>query len=92
MSVKTSVYEDDSTQVFWQDEQKVTVPQGAASVHLAEKALPQVKRWTLNDPKLYRIETVLFTEDGKEVDRFETHTGFRTVKVTPEGFYLNGKK
>lgn len=92
MSVKTCVYEDDSTQVFWQDEQKVTVPQGAASVHLAEKALPQVKRWTLNDPKLYRIETVLSTEDGKEVDRFETHTGFRTIKVTPEGFYLNGEK
>ena len=92
MSVRTCMYEENSTQVFWQDEQKVTMPAGMASVHLTKQVLPKVKRWNLDDPQLYRIETVLFTEDGKEVDRFETHTGFRSVKVTPEGFYLNGEK
>ena len=92
MSVRTCMYEDNNTQVFWQNEQKVTMPAGMASVHLTKQVLPKLKRWNLDDPKLYRIETALFTEDGKEVDRFETHTGFRSVKVTPEGFYLNGEK
>jgi beta-galactosidase len=49
------------------------------------------KLWSTDAPYLYRLVTVL-TVDGREVDRYETPFGIRTVQFDPDrGFLLNGK-
>lgn len=101
--VKTTIFEEgaDGTEKeafseeekpVWQDEQQVHVPEGKNTIYLETRILPQVKRWTLESPEMYRVETLLCKEDGTVVDRFVAHTGFRTVTVTADGFYLNGEK
>lgn len=54
--------------------------------------LKNIKLWSVEDPYLYRIVSVV-KENGKEVDRLETDFGFRTVnwKTATNQFYLNGK-
>lgn len=47
--------------------------------------------WDIDTPHLYSVETRLLA-DGEEIDRYMTHTGFRTFKLDPnEGLLLNGK-
>ena len=48
--------------------------------------------WTPETPTLYTAETVV-SKDGKELDKYSTRFGIRTVEVRDgEGFFLNGEK
>lgn len=48
--------------------------------------------WDCENPNLYTVRTVL-KADGKEIDRYDTRIGFRTIEFTAnDGFYLNGKR
>ena len=48
--------------------------------------------WSPESPTLYTAVTTISVGD-KEVDRYETRFGFRTVEVVAErGFYLNGER
>lgn len=48
--------------------------------------------WNVGDPKLYTAETIV-SMDGKELDRYVTRFGIRSVEVRDgEGFFLNGEK
>ncbi len=48
------------------------------------------KRWSLEQPNLYRLVTEL-VKDCKIIDTVETTFGFRTICFDPdEGFFLNG--
>ena len=47
--------------------------------------------WSLDEPKLYTLETVLLREDS-EIDRREVRIGFREAVFRADGFYLNGQK
>lgn len=91
LTVQTTLYEEENSQPVWTDEQQVQILSGKSSVHLAERTLSQIKRWTLDKPEMYRVETVLYDGEKQIVDRFTAHTGFRTVRVTADGFYLNGE-
>jgi len=45
--------------------------------------------WTLKQPSLYRVRTVL-RDGAKELDRTEVQTGFRTIRFDADrGFFLN---
>lgn len=47
--------------------------------------------WDLDDPQLYTLETVLFS-NGKRMDQQRCRIGFRTIAFLPDsGFGLNGK-
>jgi beta-galactosidase len=50
----------------------------------------QVRLWNLEDPYLYRLETVVRL-GGKNIDLNSQRFGFRTIDVKPNGFFLNGK-
>src|SRR5689334_15315185 len=53
--------------------------------------VPRPKLWSDEHPYLYRVISVL-TQNGKEVDRYETPLGIRTFRFDVEkGFFLNGK-
>jgi beta-galactosidase len=68
---------------------RVDAMRGAsASLALAVRS-PQL--WTLDKPALYRVRAVLRDANG-ELDRAETHTGFRTIRFDADrGFFLNGQ-
>lgn len=47
--------------------------------------------WSLNNPNLYTLKTTVL-QNGKEIDRATTKTGFRTFTFDPNrGFALNGE-
>ena len=51
-----------------------------------------VKRWTLDNPYLYKAVSKLYA-NGKLVDEYTTTFGIRTIEIRPnDGFYLNGEK
>ena len=53
----------------------------------------EVSEWSIDDPALYDIVTVLYEKSSDEVISAERIvTGFRTVSWKEDGFYLNGKK
>ncbi|KKX48059.1 hypothetical protein [Sphingobacterium sp. IITKGP-BTPF85] len=49
------------------------------------------KLWSLEQANRYKLKTVVL-HHGKEIDRSEVKTGFRTLAFDPDqGFALNGK-
>lgn len=48
-------------------------------------------RWSVDNPALYTARTTLSVE-GREVDRYDTRFGIRSIEYIPnKGFYLNGE-
>lgn len=50
-----------------------------------------VNLWDINNPSLYEMKTELMYR-GETIDKKCTIFGFRKMKFTENGFYLNGKK
>lgn len=48
--------------------------------------------WTLENPALYMLNTILFDENDCEIDRTQVRFGFRDIRFDSTGFYLNDKK
>jgi len=54
-------------------------------------AIAQPRLWSPEQPALYKLVSKLYVQ-GRQVDRFETPFGIRTVRFTADqGFFLNGK-
>ena len=52
-------------------------------------AVPSPKLWSLEQPTLYSVHTVVM-RDGAAVDETTTHCGFRTIRFDADkGFFLN---
>lgn len=48
--------------------------------------------WSPETPSLYTAKTVIFDDNGNEVDNYDTRFGVRSIEIIPErGFFLNGK-
>jgi beta-galactosidase len=52
--------------------------------------VPQAKLWTLEDPYLYRVVPSV-SVNGRVVDSYSLRMGIRTIAVTKDGLFLNGK-
>jgi beta-galactosidase len=46
--------------------------------------------WSPETPNLYKVFTEVI-ENGSTIDTYETTFGVRTIEITNDGFYLNGK-
>ena len=55
------------------------------------KGLKGIGLWSLKQPKLYQLSCVLL-KDGQEIDRYALRMGFRDIRFTAEGFFLNGER
>jgi beta-galactosidase len=55
-----------------------------------ELTIPEPHLWDLDNPHLYTLEAHLSSKDGE--DSKTLRIGFRSVRFTPNGFFLNGKK
>ena len=71
----------------------------AIKVHLPRSGEIQVQQqikvadphlWSLEDPYLHKIVSII-RKDGRELDRYVTRFGIRTVEARPEGLFINGK-
>lgn len=62
---------------------------GAKVRYSAEVSSP--KLWSIESPNLYTVKTVLVSGGG-EIDEYYTRIGFRTVEITKDGLFLNGKR
>jgi beta-galactosidase len=68
-----------------------TVKSDSISVFGQFFKIPQPKLWSLENPRLYRIESKIHA-NGKTVDATVTSFGIRTFEFTiDKGFFLNGK-
>lgn len=60
-----------------------------ASIRL--NALPDIQLWSLESPKLYSLDCKLF-KGTEEIDHQEVRVGFRDIRLTADGCYLNGER
>ena len=63
---------------------------GENQVKLDRIAVPGVQAWSMENPALYMVETVLL-RDGMAADDWIDRIGFRTVEVKGKQVLLNGK-
>lgn len=56
------------------------------------ETVENAKKWSVDDPRLYTLKLTLFSAGGESLDEKSVRFGFRTVRFTGNGFYLNGQK
>ena len=67
----------------------VLVPYGDAVV-CRNLSLKGARLWSLSDPYLYTLHTLVYDADGTLMDDYPTRIGLRSIKFDPnEGFFLN---
>lgn len=54
--------------------------------------VPEVRRWNLDDPFLYRSEVTLLASDGHVLDTLTDSFGVRTIEIRDRHLYLNGER
>lgn len=67
-----------------------TVSESGSFQDVTLQNLASIQLWDIASPKLYQVRVTLL-EGDTSVDTYETRTGFREAKFSPEGFFLNGK-
>lgn len=90
LTVKTTIYNKVKEQV---GEKTTTLKAGSNLEKIDQNMLVENPAlWSPESPSLYTAVTTV-SVGNKEVDRYETRFGFRTVEVVAErGFYLNGER
>ncbi|HEX8774113.1 MAG TPA: beta-galactosidase GalB [Pyrinomonadaceae bacterium] len=70
---------------------RLRVNAGASATTMMSMRVNKPRLWNLEQPHLYAAVTSV-EQDGKQVDRYETVFGIRTIRFDPErGFFLNGE-
>lgn len=59
-------------------------------INIKEK-VEEIHLWSIDHPNLYHIEVQLIKEE-RIIDRHNIRFGFREIRFTNKGFYLNGQK
>ena len=90
VDLTTLIWDEDTRQLARVTEKGVAARGQRAEVTQTLK-VPRPKLWSDERPYLYRVISIL-TQNGKEVDQYETPLGIRTFRFDVEkGFFLNGK-
>ncbi len=87
----TTVVRDAGGNQVASTETGLAVPAGETVELHQELTVPNPARWSLEDPVLYTVETIV-ARGGNAVDRTETPFGIRTLRFDGEGFALNGER
>lgn len=68
-----------------------TIPGGSQITIGKSITVKRPALWDLESPSLYLLRTEVL-QDGKQIDRYDTPFGIRTIRFDPNaGFFLNGK-
>lgn len=77
--------------LFQSTEQEFKLPVNGQAVAKQSIALPNARLWSLEDPYLYKVVSVI-KSGGKVIDSVKNRFGVRTIHIDPaKGFFLNGK-
>jgi len=64
---------------------------GELYTHRQQIDVPKPLLWHFNEPNIYKLLTRVMV-NGQERDRYETPFGIREIRMTRDGFFLNGKR
>ena len=71
---------------------KITVPAETEKEVTLSPSVASPELWTLDNPKLYKLKTVVRAEDGELIDEYHTTFGYRSISWDRNGgFKLNGE-
>jgi beta-glucuronidase len=62
-----------------------------SSVVTVKLRLRNAKRWSFDNPNLYRMEAILSSPDGRSLDSLTDNFGVRTIEIRNRRLYLNGE-
>ncbi len=84
----------DEKVVAYFDSEKTSIPAGEmVNIPAKSDMIKNIKLWDLDNPNLYKVETIVYNADTKKViDTFESPLGFRWAQFLTDGMYLNGEK
>ena len=88
--VRTSIVDVDGA-VVNVAESNVTADANCITEFSQDLNVKNPKRWDIETPVMYTALTEILS-GATVLDRYETKFGIRTIKYTPDGFYLNGRK
>ncbi|MEI7728659.1 MAG: glycoside hydrolase family 2 TIM barrel-domain containing protein [Verrucomicrobiota bacterium] len=89
--VLTSEVLDPSGKAVASAKTELSAPKGGRVVFNQQFAVPQPQRWDLETPRLYRLVSRV-RSGGQETDVYATTFGIREIRITPDGFFLNGRR
>ena len=75
---------------IWDEKGVITSKQ--TSLSPARLHVPNVRKWSCEDPFRYTLKCELLDAYGKVCDIQEVKFGFRDIEFKADGFYLNGEK
>ncbi len=86
-----TIQDSDGKEVTSGEIKSLFLKPGQTKEYLCVMDVNSPKLWSLESPHLYKLVTSLNSQ-GKEIDKYETVFGIRSVHFDPnEGFFLNGK-
>jgi beta-galactosidase len=91
VTLKTLIYNPDNKLVA---ETETEQPMGAGrkKVYRQNLKVENPDLWSIENPKLYKVISEVYNEEGELTDTYETTFGIRTFRFDPkEGFFLNGE-
>lgn len=63
-----------------------------AAGNTVDLSVPEAEPWSVESPKIYKLQSLLLDPEGNTVHEKVVCFGFRTAEFKADGFYLNGKK
>ena len=70
----------------------LTVPAHTEQTVVLKPEVQSPKLWSLDDPNLYKLKTIIKSEDGEIIDEYHTTFGYRYINWDADkGFSLNGE-
>jgi beta-galactosidase len=92
VTLASAVVDADGKEVSRATSTAHTIRAGVVEVFTSELRVKDPHKWDVEHPTLYRLVT-LVREAGREIDRYETRFGVRTIAFNPAtGFSLNGRR
>jgi beta-galactosidase len=90
ITLETSIFDADGKPAGRAQDEYI-VPAGGEQTAEQTATVPNPQRWDIDMPHLYRAVSTI-KDGGKELDRYETPFGIRTLEFdAKKGFLLNGK-
>ncbi len=71
--------------------QSLSLKKGGACYSIDEMTIENPQLWALDTPRLYKVKLTLH-KAAQLLDTHEVRTGFRSIRCTAEGLFVNGEK
>lgn len=83
--------EDDQTNLVEYSYAEIDMPGNSVDTVRFEKILPNVKKWSAENPNLYSL-VLKIKQDGRFVEYASAKIGFRTSEIKGRDYLINGKR